>query len=294
MTDLTWRLRRWWTRTWRMVTALLVVRPWLLAGIVSEGDEVPDRIPVRRAFLVGIPPNWKWLVFDCPCRTGHRIMLNLDRGRRPHWTIQVSRLRRITVSPSIDYRGSNRSCHYFIRDGRVVWARGPRRLNGLFNFTEDDISNERHDRSTRGDARDSDPGHRALAGTFPPRGHAADGAFSPQAAHSGPRGAHTASAPVLCERGWLNHAGGCTSSGGVASESRARSERLASARFSRRRRGRGGEAAVHAEGDRVASGFATIWNPRDRRTQQSEERGYADGARCRQGLDERHFGVGSH
>ena len=132
MTDLTWRIRRWWTRTWRTVTALLVVRPWLLAGIVSEGDEVPDRIPVRRAFLVGVPSSWKWLVFDCPCRTGHRIMLNLDRGRRPHWTIHVSRRRRITVSPSIDYRGSNRSCHYFIRDGRVVWARGSRRLIALF------------------------------------------------------------------------------------------------------------------------------------------------------------------
>ena len=46
------------------------------AGTVAEGDEVPDLIPVRRAFLVGAPSNWKWLVFDCPCGAGHRIVLN--------------------------------------------------------------------------------------------------------------------------------------------------------------------------------------------------------------------------
>ena len=122
MTNLAGRLRDWSTRVWYAATALVVFRPWLLAGTVSEGDEVPNRIPIRRAFLVGGPSAWKWLVFDCPCRTGHRIMLNLDRSRWPHWTIRPSRRRRITLSPSIDYRSENRSCHYFIRDGRVVWT----------------------------------------------------------------------------------------------------------------------------------------------------------------------------
>ena len=110
-------------RLWRAATGCLVLRPWLLGGIVAEGDEVPDRLPVRRAFLVGTSPKWKWLVFDCPCRAGHRIILNLDRSRPPYWTLQLSRRRRITIYPSIDYRDRNRSCHYFIRNGRVVWAR---------------------------------------------------------------------------------------------------------------------------------------------------------------------------
>ena len=111
-------------RLWHAATRRMVLRPWILAGTVAEGDEVPDLIPVRRAFLVGAPSNWKWLVFDCPCGAGHRIVLNLDRGRAPYWTLRLSRRRRITIHPSIDYRGRNGSCHYFIRNGRVVWARG--------------------------------------------------------------------------------------------------------------------------------------------------------------------------
>ena len=112
-------------RLWRKATAWLVPCPWHLAGIVSECDEVPERIAVRGAFLVGARPNWKWLVFDCPCRASHRIMLNLDPGRCPSWTLRLSQRRRITISPSIDYRGRDRSCHYFIRDGRLVWAPVP-------------------------------------------------------------------------------------------------------------------------------------------------------------------------
>ena len=116
-------------RLWRTATDWLVPRPWTLAGIVAEADEVPDRIPVRRAFLVGVSPKWKWLVFDCPCGAGHRIILNLDRGRGPYWTLRLSGRRRITIHPSIDYRGQNGPCHYFIRNGRVVWARGFRQQN---------------------------------------------------------------------------------------------------------------------------------------------------------------------
>lgn len=129
------RFGKWLQRLWRGVSAPVVVRPWRLAGIVSEGDEVPDRIPARRAFLVGASAGWKWLVFDCPCHAGHRIMLNLDPGRRPFWNLRVSSKRRITVSPSIDYRGRGLSCHYFIRDGRVVWARRSRRLMSFLRRT---------------------------------------------------------------------------------------------------------------------------------------------------------------
>ena len=128
MTRLPRRLAERLRRLWGRAATFLVFRPWLLAGTVSEGDEVPDHLPARRAVVVGARSGWKWLVFDCPCRTGHRIMLNLDPDRRPYWNLRVSSTRRLTVSPSIDYRGNGLSCHYFIRDGRVVWFRRTRRL----------------------------------------------------------------------------------------------------------------------------------------------------------------------
>ena len=87
-----------------------------------DADEVPACIPRRRAFLVATPATQKWLVFDCPCGAGHRIMLNLDGTRKPFWRLKTSVRRKITLSPSIDYRDKNRRCHYFMKKGRVRWS----------------------------------------------------------------------------------------------------------------------------------------------------------------------------
>ena len=106
------------------------LRPWRLENSVSDVDDVPSHIRARRAFLVATVRRNKWLVFDCPCRTGHRVILNLDESRDPFWTLRLTRTQRISLSPSIDYKGSRRSCHYFLSNGRVVWA-PPSRTTGL-------------------------------------------------------------------------------------------------------------------------------------------------------------------
>ncbi|MFD0309125.1 DUF6527 family protein [Streptomyces sp. NPDC127119] len=62
----------------------------------------------------------KWLIFDCPCRERHRVMINLDSGNRPAWTVLT--LSPLTLAPSVDeVRGTTR-CHYFIRNGRIQWT----------------------------------------------------------------------------------------------------------------------------------------------------------------------------
>lgn len=94
---------------------------WRVIGQVGSADEVADQLPRNAVALVGDASRTKWIVFDCPCRTGHRIMLNADPARRPHWTL--NQVQRLTISPSIDYRGSGQRCHYFIRSGRIEWAR---------------------------------------------------------------------------------------------------------------------------------------------------------------------------
>jgi hypothetical protein len=94
---------------------------WRVIGQVGSADEVPDRLPRNAVALVGDGSRTKWIVFDCPCRKGHRIMLNADVARRPRWTLK--QVQRLTISPSIDYRGSERRCHYNIRSGRIEWAR---------------------------------------------------------------------------------------------------------------------------------------------------------------------------
>jgi hypothetical protein len=94
---------------------------WRIVGEAESADEVPERFPRNGVVLVAASGRTKWIVFDCPCRTGHRIMLNADASRRPHWALQPSK--HLTISPSIDFRGGIRRCHYFIRGGRVVWAK---------------------------------------------------------------------------------------------------------------------------------------------------------------------------
>ena len=93
---------------------------WRIVGVVESADEIPDRLPRNAAVLVGLPHQPKWVAFGCPCRSGHRIMLNTDRQRQPFWTTTTSK--KLTLAPSVDYQGSDRRCHYIIRNGRVRWV----------------------------------------------------------------------------------------------------------------------------------------------------------------------------
>ena len=95
-------------------------RPWRIVAAVEAADEIPLRLPGKGAVIVGSRTHPKWLAFDCPCRTGHRIMVSLDRLHRPHWTIIEEK--KLTVSPSIDYQAPGRRCHYFLKRGKIVWA----------------------------------------------------------------------------------------------------------------------------------------------------------------------------
>ncbi|WP_350356539.1 DUF6527 family protein [Methylocystis iwaonis] len=94
---------------------------WRTIGSVSSADEVPQRLPRNAIVLVGDLRHIKWIVFDCPCRTGHRIMLNSDPVRRPYWTLNASS--RLGIYPSVDYRGTDRRCHYFVRNGKIIWTK---------------------------------------------------------------------------------------------------------------------------------------------------------------------------
>ena len=93
---------------------------WRIVAIVESADDVPKRLPRNGAVLVGSIQYPKWIAFDCPCRTGHRIMLNTDKARLPRWTTTLKG--RLTLSPSVDYQYSQLRCHYFVRNGRIEWV----------------------------------------------------------------------------------------------------------------------------------------------------------------------------
>lgn len=94
---------------------------WRIVACVEAADEIMERIPRNGIVLVGSLDRPKWAVFDCPCGTGHRIMVTLDIRHRPHWAIIA--VNPLTLAPSIDFHSPERRCHYFIRRGRTIWVR---------------------------------------------------------------------------------------------------------------------------------------------------------------------------
>ena len=112
-----------WRTRWRTLLERLTFRPWRLEAMVTDMDDVPLTIPRRRAYLVGTPSRPKWLVFDCACGGGHRILLNLDDSRRPVWTLEISRTKILTLRPSVNYHDDRRICHYILSNGRIAWVR---------------------------------------------------------------------------------------------------------------------------------------------------------------------------
>lgn len=101
----------------------LPLLPWRVVGEVESADEIPTTLPRRGAVLVVASKRQKWLAFDCPCNLHHRILLNLDQARHPHWRIRVDSRGRLTISPSVSSTEQGRHCHYFIRTGRVAWTK---------------------------------------------------------------------------------------------------------------------------------------------------------------------------
>lgn len=95
-------------------------RRWRVVLRVEAADEIPERLPRRGAVLVASQDHLKWIAFDCPCRERHRIMMNLDPARRPRW--QVTKVKPLTLAPSVDDVTTRRRCHFFVRGGRIAWV----------------------------------------------------------------------------------------------------------------------------------------------------------------------------
>lgn len=101
-------------------TQWLPFRSWRLLATVEAADEVPERLPARGMILVGSADYPKWLAFNCPCKQNHRILVPLDRAKKPHW--RVEGVTKVSLFPSVDaFRGKVR-CHYIIRNGRTQWV----------------------------------------------------------------------------------------------------------------------------------------------------------------------------
>lgn len=104
---------------WRLLP--LPWHAWRIVRYVPSADEVPERLAHRSVVLVGNPGRATWAALDCPCKTGHRLLVNLDGTRRPVWRIESRRP--LSIHPSIDDVTPERRCHFTIRNGKAKWVR---------------------------------------------------------------------------------------------------------------------------------------------------------------------------
>ncbi|WP_368860638.1 DUF6527 family protein [Mesorhizobium sp. GbtcB19] len=90
--------------------------------------DVPEKTRPRTVYLIGDDgPPWA-AAFICPCGCGELVRLSLVRRDSPSWVASVGKGGRADLHPSVRRIRGCRS-HYFIRDGRIVWARDERRVS---------------------------------------------------------------------------------------------------------------------------------------------------------------------
>lgn len=97
--------------------------------------QVPDSIPRHTVAVVGSEEVPKWAIFECPCGTGHRIMVSLVSSHTRHWRLKTAS-ERPSLYPSVNFHDAQGRCHFWLRDGRV-------------DFTRDSIRPRRRRRAAR-------------------------------------------------------------------------------------------------------------------------------------------------
>ena len=70
--------------------------------------------------LAGSPERPKWLRFDCPCRCGEVLALNLMASHSPRWAAESHEDGTLSVRPSVD--ATRCGSHFWIRRSRIDWV----------------------------------------------------------------------------------------------------------------------------------------------------------------------------
>lgn len=107
---------RWLRRQW--LTVRRRRRP-LTAKMV---EDLPETIDSDHVYLVG-DDGFAWsAAMVCPCGCQVVIQLSLIERDRPSWRTRIEPSGVITIQPSV-WRTRGCQSHFFVRHGRVQWAK---------------------------------------------------------------------------------------------------------------------------------------------------------------------------
>ena len=90
--------------------------------VAMRVEDAPDSLKEDVVYLIGDSPAPWAASLICPCGCGETISLSLIPHDKPSWRARVLKDGSATVSPSI-WRTKGCRSHFFIRNGRVLWAK---------------------------------------------------------------------------------------------------------------------------------------------------------------------------
>lgn len=88
--------------------------------IIDASADATNDLRAWKLVLVGTPEKAKWLRFECPCRCGEILALNLMRSHSPHWVCERHVDGTLTVHPSVD--ATKCGSHFWIRRSVIHWV----------------------------------------------------------------------------------------------------------------------------------------------------------------------------
>lgn len=98
----------------------LIEKPRFIAQYSQSHPKVPE-LADSDLVIVHSGNFTKWACFRCPCGCGDKIALSLATDRRASWKMNLDRLRRPTITPSVWQRDGCYS-HFWIKKGGVEWC----------------------------------------------------------------------------------------------------------------------------------------------------------------------------
>lgn len=89
--------------------------------VVDSMTAIPERLG-RAIYIVRRDGIGRRAAFECPCRCGRKIDLNLiPSNQQPSWSATMDS-DKVTLHPSVWLRSDPCQSHFFIRHSRVVWT----------------------------------------------------------------------------------------------------------------------------------------------------------------------------
>jgi len=110
---------RWLVRVWDILLWwFLPKRRWTWQRL----DDFPQLLRERIVYLIGEEEALWQAAFQCPCRCGAILQLNLLRDERPCWAVILPSSGSITIRPSVSKLTGCKS-HFLITRGQIIWAK---------------------------------------------------------------------------------------------------------------------------------------------------------------------------